>query len=108
VPIRDGIGYAGKEFMKIAAIQSGIGPRQALVRSPTVQRAKSAREAGRNAGPGKIRHVLHGWRILLAPIVAQVLERSGEAPARIPAQVALDAYLRVEKPPPRPRVLRDI
>jgi len=90
--------------MKIAATQSGLGPRQIQIRS-TKRREKAAPDA---PSKGKIRHVLHGWRILLAPLVAQVLERAGGQPARVPVEYALDAYRRRQDAPQALRVLRDI
>jgi hypothetical protein len=91
-------------MMKIAATQSGSGPRQIAAR-PARRREKAASEA---AARGKIRHVLHGWRILLAPLVAQVLERAGGQPALVPVDYALGAYRRRQADPPALRLLRDI
>ena len=90
--------------MKIGAAQSGATSRQIAIR-PSAGNGKTRSDA---SGRGKIRHVLHGWRILLAPLVTQVLDRAGSQPARVPVDHALAAYRRWQAPAPAPRLLRDI
>ena len=102
MPIWDGTAYAGKQIMKIAPIQSGHG--QIPVRTQAApQKAPPKPQAG-----GKIRHVLHGWRVLMAPLVTQVLVRTEPAAHTVPLEDALQAYRRWQSPPPAPRRLRDI
>jgi hypothetical protein len=89
--------------MKIAAIQNGAAPR-----SGTIKRPERSRQARPEAGRGKIRHVLHGWRVLVAPLVTQVLERAYEVPEVVPVDYALSAYRRRQAVPQPLHVLRDI
>lgn len=87
--------------MKIAAIQSGP-PRRQLPARPAARREKTA------SGRGKIRHVLHGWRSLTAPLLAQVLELCSLRAAAASPQEALEAYRRAQTRPAAPRLIRDI
>lgn len=60
------------------------------------------------SGPGKIRHVLHGWRSLAASVVVQSLPAVHVvAPTTSPA-AALEAYRRRCEDLPAPRGLRVI
>jgi hypothetical protein len=102
VPIRDGTGYAGKRFMKIAALKDG--PSQIPIRTAKARDKDTPPPRGR----GKVRHVLHGWRVLMAPLVTQVLAIAGPGDGRVPVEHALDAYHRRQDPEPWLRPLLKI
>ena len=89
--------------MKVAAIQSGTAPR-----SGTIGRPERKGQARPEAGRGKIRHVLHGWRVLLAPLVTQVLERTHSVPQLVPVDYALGAYRRRQAVPQPMHVVRNV
>ena len=87
-------------MMKIAPIQSGRGEipmRIAVARDEPAPKAASR---------GKVRHVLHGWRVLVAPVVTQVLARAEREPEAVPPEIAIAAYRRRQSPPPEPQHLR--
>ena len=91
--------------MKIAAAQTSPGPRQIQIRT-TARRDRATQDTSPRRG--KIRHVLHGWRVLLAPLVTQVLDRTAPHEDLVPVGHALEAYRRRSLTQPEARLLRDI